>query len=442
MTFKQAKFSFSYLFLSFFILSSGLSPSSLQAQFEEEDYVIPPMRYEDYSYRNFVRSIRFYLSDSEVDYPIVELNSPAKLILEFDDLQADNKNYNYKIIHCGYDWTPSEEIDPIDYIDGFQENRFYESTNSFNTRTEYLHYQLELPNEDVKWTLSGNYLLVVYIDDDIEDIVLTRRFVVVDTKMKAVSRMRRSAQPPYSRSHQELNLTVEHSGMTIGNPAQDINIAVLQNGRWDNAIMDIDPNFVKNESIIYDLRGQIMFPGNREWRPLDIRSFRHRGPQVKKLDIEDYGFNLLLFKDNPRTHSPYLFTNDLNGKFIISSYDQPAPNERGEYGKIRFRLKQTILPKHHVYVYGGFSEFNAYERHRLTYNDDEEIYEGDIYLKNGFYDYGYLAVNKETGKIEEQFLEGSSFETENDYLFLVYYRPFGGRYDQVVAFQKTSSTLR
>jgi len=29
-------------------------------------------------------------------------------------------------------------------------------------------------------------------------------------------------------------------------------------------------------------------------------------------------------------------------------------------------------------------------------------------------------------------IEGDWFETENQYIILIYYRPFGGRYDQVI----------
>lgn len=415
--------------------------TTLWSQYQD-DYVIPEFRNIDYNYRGFIGSVRFFTSDSEIGYPIIQLKSGSELILEFDDIDADNKNFFYKVIHCNYDWTPSEDIAPMDYIDGFQENRIYESTTSFGTRTEYVHYQIKLPNEDIRFTKSGNYLLKVYINDDEEDLVLTRRFVIFESMMKAVPSVRRSAVPPYSRSHQEMSLKVEHVGIYLPNPSTDVKVAVLQNGRWDNAITKISPTFIKEEEISYDFQGQIIFPGFREFRPLDIRSFMHRGPQVAKLEQNRDNFQLYLFPDIPRTHAPYLFTNDLNGKFIIASHDNPAANERGEYGHIRFHLESEKLADSDVYVVGGFSDFQPYTRYKMTYDEEKEVYSSDCLLKNGFYDYMYWAVNRENGKIDQLAIEGSVFESENDYLFLVYYRKYGSRYDQVVAYSKVSSNMR
>jgi len=405
-------------------------------------YVPEEVYFEDFRYVDFISSVRFYPDDSEVDYPVLDLQGNRKLILEFDDLQADNKNYFYKIIHCDYDWKPSENISALDYIDGYQENRFYESTNSFNTRKDYTHYQLRLPNDDVKFKLSGNYLLKIYINDDENDLVLTRRFVVFEPMMKAVAGIRRSAVPPYSASHQEMSVRVEHAGIYLPQPATDVKIAVLQNGRWEQSVKNISPTFIQEESILYDLQGKIMFPGYKEFRPLDIRSFRHRGPQVEVLEQLKEGFNLFLFPDIARTYAPYLFTNDLNGKFIINSFDQPAPNERGEYGKVRFSLNASAPKYKQIYVVGGFSDFRAYTYNKMKYNSEKQIYELDLFLKNGFYDYYYAVSDKDNQIAEISPLEGSNYETENDYLIFVYYKKYGGRYDQVVAFTRSSSTHR
>jgi hypothetical protein len=66
----------------------------------------------------------------------------------------------------------------------------------------------------------------------------------------------------------------------------------------------------------------------------------------------------------------------------------------------------------------------------------------DLFLKNGFYDYYYAVSDKDNQIAEISPLEGSNYETENDYLIFVYYKKYGGRYDQVVAFTRSSSTHR
>ena len=108
----------------------------------------------------------------------------------------------------------------------------------------------------------------------------------------------------------------------------------------------------------------------------------------------------------------------------------------------------TIIPvaREHAVLLAANSDGYVFEVERgvfaIEYNMDEGSYEGEILLKNGFYDYYYATTNSETGNLDIIELEGSTFEAENDYLIFVYYRKYGSRYDQLVAFNKTSSNKR
>lgn len=415
---------------------------ALGSQAQRDSYVPEIARNYDYTYYETIKSVRLYPADSEVDYPVIGLNSGIQLVLEFDDLEAFAKNFYYKIIHCNADWTISEDIAPMDYVDGFAENRFYHWEGSVATRNPYIHYELRFPNDDIKLTKSGNYLLKVYLDADEEDLVITRRFMVVDTKLKVVPQLRRSATPPYSTTHQEIFFNIQHSSLPVGNPNKEIRVVILQNGRWDNAIFNPAPTFYQYEEITYDIQGKLAFAGGKEFRPLDLRSYRYRTNQVQNLQQLPNGFIVDLFADVPRKYSAYLFTNDLNGKFIIQTFDWNDNHTRGEYGNINFTLK-TPKQNGDVYVVGGFSQFLPYEENKMKYDEENNVYTATLFLKNGFYDYQYVLVPPNDGKTTPApdfvELEGSTFEAENDYLFLVYYRPFGARYEQLVAVQKMNS---
>ncbi|MCH2022417.1 MAG: DUF5103 domain-containing protein [Saprospiraceae bacterium] len=390
----------------------------------------------DYIYKKHIKSVQFYPFESEIDYPILSLHSPGHFVLSFDDMEAYTKDFSYKIIHCNANWEPTLELDPIDYIDGFQENRFYESQNSFSTKVPYTHYEVKIPNEDIKWTKSGNYLLKVYRDNDENDLIITRRFMIVDTKIKVVPQLRRSATPPNALSHQELFFVIEHAGFKIGNVNEQIQTAILQNGRWNNSIINLQPTYIKDEEIGYNMHGKLIFPGYKEFRPLDIRSFRFRTLQVEQLQEYNNGFELWLFEDVNRQHIAHLFTHDLNGNFLIETHDERDATLEGEYGDINFSLKALTPYNGDVYLLGGFNNFQPKEEFKMTYNDNRRGYQLTTKLKNGFYDYIYGLAEKNSNKINFKILEGSSFETENDYLFLVYFKEFGGLYDQLVAYQK------
>jgi hypothetical protein len=189
------------------------------------------------------------------------------------------------------------------------------------------------------------------------------------------------------------------------------------------------------------MSGKIIFSGNKEFRPLDIRSFRFRTNQVDSMKEYSDGFELFLFPDNLRTYNAHVFTHDLNGKFIIESHDYPDDRLQEEYAQVNFSLLSNEQLDGDVYVLGGFTDFRPMPEFKMKYDYNLGRYQTSCILKNGFYDYCYALV-KPGEKPNIQKIEGSSFETENDYLFLVYYKPFGERYEQLVAVQKLNTNPR
>lgn len=425
-------------FSAFFGVLFSALPTFLLAQADEYS---TPHNY-DYVYQPYIKSVQFHLNDSKTAYPIIELGSPSYFIFSFDDLEAYTKDYSYKIIHCNAEWEPSKELSMFDYIDGYQENRFYETQSSLSTRVPYVHYEVQLPNSDVRWTKSGNYLLKVYRDNNEEDLIITRRFMVVDRKMKAVTTLRRSAAPPYGTSHQEWFFNIEHTGVNIGNAEDQVTPVVLQNGRWERSIRPKRPSAIYNEEIQYALQGTTLFPGYKEFRPVDLRTFRFRTTQVERIEEYKDGYGVWLFEDNSRRYAPHVFTHDLNGKFFIESHDFREEDLQSEYGNIHFSLKALTPYQDDVYVLGGFNDFQPRPDYKMTYNTDCRCYQLDFLLKNGFYDYAYALVDPQSGTPNYIDIEGSSFETENDYVFLIYYREYGGLYDQLVGVEVVNTRPR
>jgi hypothetical protein len=57
---------------------------------------------------------------TEDQFPIVQLGEPV--YLEFDDILANEQDYYYKIVHCDYDWTPSQLL-KSQYLNGIDNQR-------------------------------------------------------------------------------------------------------------------------------------------------------------------------------------------------------------------------------------------------------------------------------------------------------------------------------
>lgn len=412
---------------------------------EDEEYVgdyEPTIIYEDFVYKPTIKSALFHRAGLLISQPVATLSGMDVLQLSFDDLTDEVLDYYYTIIHCNSDWTPTENLTEMDYIDGFSNERLRDYEFSYNTLTDYVHYELQLPNEDFSWTKSGNYLLVVYEDEDMANLVLTKRFMVVDNQMTVTSKIEQPLGFSQARTSQEIDFSVNYKGMRVSNPQIEVKVALLQNGRWDNAITDLKPLFVRNEELSYDFQNKIVFKASKEFRHLNLQTTRYRTDKMNRILEDPVDGNIIeLVPEAPRLSLPYLFENDLNGKYIINNEHEDEPQTEADYVWTHFYLKKPLeIDGGDVYIWGGLSEFQIDPNFKMTYDYATKMYHAKVLLKQGFYNYQYIFVNDKAPKtIDLEEIEGHWYETENDYYILVYYRPFGSRYDQLVAMQQINS---
>ncbi len=391
------------------------------------------INYEDQVLLDNIKSIKFHPVSLPLSPPIIPLGGNARLILTFDDLHKEGKNYIYSVVHCNADWTPSDLTD-LDYMDSFTEDDIDEYNFSFNTLTPYTNYTIELPNENFRWSLSGNYLLKVYEDEDEKLLAFTRRFMVVDPIMNVAAKMTPTAIVSNRETHHEFDFEILHKNIKINNPQSEIEVVVRQNNRWDNAITGLKPAFVKKDRLIYNYQNKIIFPASKEFRFLDIRSFRYMREGIAEILEGDQFYEVYAAPDESRAFKPFLSDIDLDGNFIIESLDNNNPNLRGDYAEVMFTLTRNINHEEEdIYVIGGFSDWQLKDECRMQYNHLISSYVTKVMLKEGFYDYLYAYVPKDSETFNLSELEGDSYETRNRYSILVYYRPFGQRYDQLVS---------
>jgi len=434
-----------------------LAPFLVRAQYED-------LIFEDYDYKENIKSVQFRLNGLLLSRPIIELNSGERLALAFDDMDGDVKNYVYTIIHCNRDWQPSN-LATFEFLEGFPEDDLNNYDFSFNTKVFFTHFWLTLPNDDMKWTKSGNYLLVVYENDDEKIPVITRRFVVVEPVVHFYPNFSFPTDQNKFKTHQELDFKISTKGAELKNPRFSVNTTIIQNGNWNTAISDIPPFFLRNDTLMeFDYQDKIVFPAGREWRFLDLRSLRNPNQEFV-IERFDDGYYVTLLKDKKRAIAPHLTITDINGSFIIKNWDFqsriPSSGEsdilninsskyfyssnnslpielqvynlQSDYVRTLFSLDSpTEYQDADVYLFGAFTNWKLKDEFKMAYNNQINGYVASILLKQGYYNYVYALVDRKTGKVSFEDTEGNWYETENDYTILAYYRPFGERYDRVI----------
>jgi hypothetical protein len=389
--------------------------------------------YSNYVYNEKIKTVQLYREGWNLSYPVLKLHSPEKLELHFDLLDDNADTYYYTFIHCDKDWKKSD-ISERDYLDGQPENPVEEYEASFNTTVAYYHYKVSFPNDRVSLRLSGNYIIVVYPVEKPDEPVLTRRFMITEDAVGINVSTHRPLMTQDNNAGQQVDFTVDRIGKNIIDPYRNFYAFVLQNGRWDNVKNNLKPEFYSNNELKYNsLSDKNIFSGGNEFRYFDIRSTRYQSEYIRSIDFVPPGYNVYLFPSENREFKPYFYNQDFNGKYYIAVQEGRKSDTDADYLNVYFTLpsKQKITGGN-IYVSGTLNNW-AYDKNNLmTYNDSERQYECTMLLKQGWYNYEYAFLRDGTTDGTAGIFEGSHYETENDYLILIYYRNPQERYDRLV----------
>lgn len=372
--------------------------------------------------------------------PLIQMGTRDQLILGFDEIGQTVADLQYAIIQCDYKWEPTGESS-FDFIDGFSDGWVTDYDFSFNTTVNYIHYNLRIPNEDFSFTQSGNYVVVIY-EDDMDDPILTRRFMVARPLLIIDGGVAVTRNPSYRDRFQEIVFDVAHEGFDIRNPYQEVNAVVTQNDRWDNAIMGVKPYRIGDQRLSFDHNMKIVFPTAREFREMDIRTLRYRTEGVRAVDVRDTVNYVYLMPDQMRRKEDYRPEGDLNGKFLVDRQEGRIGELEADYAYVQFNLPfDNELSNGTFYVVGAFNEYALTEENEMTFNSTYNSYETTVFMKQGFYNYMYVFVEHGSDLRDHSFTEGNYYDTENDYAVYVYYRPFGQRYDALIGFSFLNTKL-
>ena len=383
---------------------------------------------------SFIKSVVFKSKNDEFQLPIVALGEVFEL--SFDDLNADERNYYYRIKYFNHDWTPTS-LFQSEFMRGFDNIRIENYRTSFNTLQPYTNYKLKLPNEETKFLLSGNYILEVYNDDDI--LIFSRRFLIYENKVDVGAAIYRSRDLTFYQTHQCIQFSINpEAGKFLRDPENLIHTVILQNEQWNSAITDIKPQYFNGNRLEYRYQKKTGFEGGNEYLFFDTKDIRSTGSNVGSVELNRL-YETYLNTNFLRRGYPYSFNADINGDFFIRTLEGSEDEAiEADYSWVHFSLSAPkFLEGQEVYIYGKFNNYQLTDENKMYFNPGLEIYEGIILLKQGFYNYKYVA--KSSDQLLTNSLSDSHALTENRYLILVYYSEFGARNDALIGIGKASS---
>ena len=407
--------------LAFFFLCLVLWNAPLMAQVEYE--VAEP---------DYIKTITFKSNTNQSELPILKLNE--RLLLEFDVLNGNEDDFYYVIEHYNYDWTPSNLRKP-EYMQGFDNQRIFNYDNSFNAYQIYSHYRLQIPNQQTRLKVTGNYMIKIF--DDYGELMFSRKFMIYEDRANVGVAIKRSRDVRFIAQKQSVDIIINSPNMLINNPDRTIKTMIIQNNNLNTAITGLKPQYTLGRELIYKYDTESSFWGGNEYLFFETKDVRSANAGVQFIDLQDV-YHSYLFTDIIRADRPYTYNPDINGNFLTTAVNADNVDIEADYTVVHFSLLHPELFEESIYVYGNFNNYALTEENKMIYNPDNGYYETEMLMKQGFYNYKYVMVEAD-GTLNEGAISGDFDVTENNYKVLVYYRDLGTRYDRIIGFGEGTS---
>jgi hypothetical protein len=377
-----------------------------------------------------IRSVNIHKKGEPLSPAIIGLNKDEQITLSFDDMEGGSKTYSYKLIHCDANWNPSD-LFKSDYISGQFTGEITHYQNSFNTLRQYTHYELSIPNPTMKPTVSGNYVIMVYANFNPADTVLTRKFRINENKTGIQGEVDEINRLSKDKPNQELNLTLQTAQIQINDPYNNLKIAVEKNYHNEKLLEFLNPSSMNGNRISYQMNKKLQFKGGNEFHHFNSKSTDYPGEHIETIQFRGNNFHFHLTMDKDRTFGQYQIKKDLNGRFRIDKENADDPDTEADYVYVHFTLKdKTASAGGNFYITGAFNNWKCGPENKMQYNSNRKVYQKQLLLKQGYYDFKYVYKTDEAMK--PFYISGNYHQTENDYLVYIYYRDHAKGYDRLI----------
>lgn len=377
------------------------------------------------------KSLRASVVGNDYATPVIKFGSTDKIKIEFDQLSPEMQYLRYSVVHCDANWQPSQLVDS-ECTDGFNEANVENYSFSSATFAHYVHYDITIPNDDMNFLVSGNYLLKVYPEEDSETTYLQVRFSLSEDCIDIIPEITSRTDIDYNKANQQLSIEVDTREYYVDNMYEDLKISIIQNSRTDNMVSVNHPMRVAGRKAFFEYNRDLIFPAGNEFRRFEMTTTNYAGMGIEGYAYHDPYYHVILKTDEPRAFGSYIYDRTQYGRFTIRYSDAYDSDTEADYMIVHFQLRMPELNGGKMYVDGEFTQHNFESANLMHYNHNTQCYELDLMLKQGAYNYQYLWVPDGTSVGKTSTVEGDFYQTVNEYQIMVYNRKRGERYDRLI----------
>ena len=338
------------------------------------------------------KTLQVRLGDDIFAPPVLNLANPGeRIVISFDELAEERRYLRYSLVHCDASWQPEGLVDS-EFLDSFNEGIVEDYDYSQATVVHYVHYTIALPNQQVRITQPGNYLVRVYDENDPDRTLLQARFGVCDFTAPVMATVSSRTDIDTNTSHQQLALQIDTRHLHVDDPFNDLRVVITQNGRPDNEVTLTTPQRINGDRVIYDHLRPLIFDAGNEYRRFETTSVDYPGLGVERVIHDAPVYNAELYTDSPRDKQSYLYDSTQQGRYVVRSVDTQESDTEADYVLTHFTLLMPPIAGADIFIDGDLTDRRMDPSSHMVYNHSTGAYEQSMLLKQGAYNYQYLVV--------------------------------------------------
>lgn len=398
-----------------------------------------------------IKSLKTYQTGNRIGLPINDIT------IEFDIKTAGTPNLNILFRFCDKNWEPYESTFLTNYGYNTERQLNYSRFPVTIIGAEY-HFKGSFPNDEVNFPFSGKWKFYITDMFDPSIIFAEGKFFVLEDLVPLYSKITKDRiDTDFSlpvNMNKTFRITTSFRLEDSLYPSLVDNVEIIENWKLDYPII-IDTEGESEQLRYYEWDANNKFdfiarnvrPGN-EYREANFLNYKiFIGPKVTALRDK---FEVSRFYD--------FGLPDLNGSSYIVNYKEDYLNyydnlsssfedyvnfedEYAQYLDVEFTLRAPPNLDGDVYLVGSFNDWQLLPEYKME--ERAGLYTTTIQLKRGVYDYQYVVSDDLSIDSEAPgwyILEGNFWETNNQYLIMLYYNETAkGGYDRVIGYKLINS---
>lgn len=349
---------------------------------------------------------------------VYRLGDSIPITVHFDVIDQENEaSIFYSFVHCNSDLQHSG-FSEADLQLKWIRSPLFKGRESVGSPIPYKHYELTLPNNEVRFVRSGVYFLEAR--EWVGDSPLLRIPIFVHEGAGELKQIRLSQKESLcSPDMQSMEMSYEVPSQDKTLNMLEPNIRTYQNGSNLLPVVSTLNEVVSmsNKQYFRKEDGEApCFPSGNRYLALDLSKCYKRRLGIDRWSTES-GLPLAIIPQQDYRYTPPLRVRqkDRIVNRIKDKFWRQGQQRNGQYYLVRFSLK---APKGlDIYLEGSAFDYLPKAEKQLKYLVEEDIYTLTLPLKQGYHEYRYIGFDS-SGK--QYPLEGNYHETENQYTHLVY----------------------